>query len=149
MWKLRTMHSDGGSTLAAHFASDPAALEAYRERMKLVHDPRITGLGRFLRRWSLDELPQLLNVVLGHMSMVGPRPLLIEEAERLGAVFPSVVTVKGGLTGLWQTSGRSDLTFAQRIPLDVRYVNERSCFGDVKILLVTVWQFLNGRPGAY
>ncbi len=117
--------------------------------MKLVDDPRITGFGRFLRRWSLDELPQLLNVVLGHMSMVGPRPLLIEEAERLGAVFPSVVTVKGGLTGLWQISGRSDLTFAQRIPLDVRYVNERSFFGDLRILLVTAWQFVNGRPGAY
>ncbi len=149
MWKLRTMDPDRVERLAAQFESDPAARALYVERMKLLDDPRVTPLGGFLRRWSLDELPQLLNVARGDMSIVGPRPLLIEEADRLGAVFPAVVRVKGGLTGLWQISGRSDLTFAQRIPLDVRYVNERSLVGDVKILLITAWQFVNGRPGAY
>lgn len=149
MWKLRTMRVDGDELLVRYFAVNPAAADEFHKCMKLAEDPRVTRVGSFLRRWSVDELPQLINVVLGEMSIVGPRPLLVEEAERLGAVFPSVVRVKGGITGLWQVSGRSNLTFEQRIPLDLRYVNHRSLLGDVKIVLITGWQVLRGRPGAY
>ena len=83
------------------------------------------------------------------MSIVGPRPLLAEEAERMGPAYPTVVRVKGGLTGLWQVSGRSTLTFEQRVPLDVQYVNERTMAGDLRILAVTLWQMMRGRPGAF
>lgn len=149
MWKLRTMVTDGPEILEAHFREHPEAEAAFNASMKLEHDPRLTGLGRQLRRWSLDELPQLFNVIRGHMSIVGPRPLLAEEAERMGPAFPTVVRVKGGLTGLWQVSGRSTLTFEQRVPLDVEYATERTLRRDLGILLRTVGQLFRGRPGAF
>jgi lipopolysaccharide/colanic/teichoic acid biosynthesis glycosyltransferase len=149
MWKLRTMVTDGPEILAAHFRKHPEAEAEFQARMKLENDPRLTGLGRFLRRWSLDELPQLFNVIRGQMSIVGPRPLLAEEAERMGPAFPAVVRVKGGLTGLWQVSGRSTLTFEQRVPLDVEYATERTLRRDLGILLKTVGQLVRGRPGAF
>lgn len=149
MWKIRTMVTDGDRILEEHFRVHPEDRVEYDARMKLENDPRVTRLGRVLRRWSLDELPQLLNVVRGDMSIVGPRPLLAEEAERMGPAFPTVVRVKGGLTGLWQVSGRSSLTFEQRVPLDVEYANERTLRGDLRIIGKTVGQFVRGQPGAF
>ena len=149
MWKLRTMATNGAEILAAHFLEHPEAEAEFNASMKLENDPRLTGLGRFLRRWSLDELPQFLNVIRGQMSIVGPRPLLAEEAERMGPAFPTVVRVKGGLTGLWQVSGRSTLTFEERVPLDVEYATGRGLRSDVGILVQTVAQLLRGRPGAF
>lgn len=143
------MSVDGPAVLAEHFRHHPEDEAKFQASMKLEHDPRVTGLGRVLRRWSLDELPQLWNVIRGHMSIVGPRPLLAEEAERMGRAFPTVVRVKGGLTGLWQISGRSTLTFEERVPLDVQYVNERSLRSDLRILFTTIGQLLKGRPGAF
>ncbi len=149
MWKLRTMSIDGDRILDDHFQRHPQDRDAFAAVMKLENDPRVTRLGRVLRRWSLDELPQLFNVIRGDMSIIGPRPLLAEEAERMGPAFPTVVRVKGGLTGLWQVSGRSTLTFEQRVPLDVEYATSRTFRRDVGILLKTVAQLLRGRPGAY
>lgn len=149
MWKLRTMVVDGPEVLAAHFREQPEDEVLFLASMKLEHDPRVTPLGRVLRRWSLDELPQLWNVIRGHMSIVGPRPLLSEEATRMGRAFPTVVRVKGGLTGLWQISGRSTLTFEERVPLDVEYVNGRTLRRDLRIVLTTIGQLLKGRPGAF
>ncbi len=143
------MSTDGDRILDEHFRQHPEDRAEFEACMKLEHDPRVTSLGRVLRRWSLDELPQLLNVIRGDMSIVGPRPLLAEEAERMGPAFPTVVRVKGGLTGLWQVSGRSSLTFEQRVPLDVEYVNGRTFRGDLRILGTTIRQFFSGRPGAF
>ncbi len=149
MWKLRTMVVDGPEVLAEHFRQHPEDEATFQASMKLEHDPRVTKLGHVLRRWSLDELPQLWNVIRGHMSIVGPRPLLAEEAKRMGRAFPTVVRVKGGLTGLWQISGRSTLTFEERVPLDVEYANDRTLGRDLRILLTTIGQLLRGRPGAF
>jgi lipopolysaccharide/colanic/teichoic acid biosynthesis glycosyltransferase len=149
MWKLRTMFPESDRILADHFRQHPEDAAAFAANMKLENDPRVTRLGPFLRRWSLDELPQLLNVILGHMSIVGPRPLLADEAERMGAAYATVVRVKGGLTGLWQVSGRSMLTFEQRVPLDVAYANRRTVWTDVRIIGTTIVQYVRGRPGAF
>jgi undecaprenyl-phosphate galactose phosphotransferase len=115
---------------------------------KLRDDPRVTRLGYFLRRTSIDELPQLYNVLRGDMSMVGPRPITEQELERYGDNAQYYLSVRPGITGLWQVSGRSTLNYDQRIELDTRYVMERSFMGDVRILLRTIVIVLTGR-GAY
>jgi len=115
---------------------------------KMRHDPRITRLGRFLRRSSLDELPQLVNVVCGHMSLVGPRPLPLDEARRLPAQWQRRHSVPPGLTGLWQVSGRNELPYEQMMELDLRYVDHRSLWLDLCILLRTVPAIVSSR-GAF
>lgn len=116
--------------------------------IKLKRDPRITPVGRFLRRWSLDELPQLLNVIAGNMSMVGPRPALEEEV----AAYPSYAhrrhDVPPGITGLWQVSGRADIGFEKMIELDLEYIRRTSIYFDALILLRTIGVVLTGK-GAY
>jgi Undecaprenyl-phosphate galactose phosphotransferase WbaP len=146
--KFRTMFWNSDKILAEKLASDPAALQEWDTKRKLVVDPRITKIGRILRKTSLDELPQLLNVIKGDMSLVGPRPIVWEEAKKYGEDFKYYVAVRPGITGLWQVSGRSNTTFAQRVALDRSYVSTWGLRYDVIILLKTIPALL-ARDGAY
>jgi lipopolysaccharide/colanic/teichoic acid biosynthesis glycosyltransferase len=147
--KFRTMVPDSDRLLHDLVARDPRAAAEWRERRKLSGDPRITRIGRFLRITSLDELPQLINVLRGEMSLVGPRPVVQEELDLhygpLGAA--AYQAQRPGLTGPWQVSGRSDTTYRERVLLDMRYAAERSFAGDLRILLSTVPSVL-ARRGA-
>jgi len=145
--KFRTMVLNADQALRELLATDPAAAREWAETQKLRKDPRITRIGAFLRATSLDELPQLINVLRGEMSLVGPRPIVREEAPRYGVDMQYYYAVRPGLTGLWQTSGRSELSYDQRVQLDVAYVRGLSMVKDVKILLKTVKVVL-GRVGA-
>lgn len=144
MWKFRTIVVDA-DRLKGELA---AANEHDGHMFKLRRDPRITPVGRFLRRYSLDELPQLVNVLLGHMSLVGPRPPLPEEVARYDQVEMRRLSVKPGLTGLWQVSGRSDLSWHETVSLDLRYVDNWSWTWDMTVMARTVRAVLDGR-GAY
>ena len=124
------------------------ARQAWERDQKLKRDPRVTPIGRFLRRTSLDELPQLWNILRGEMSLVGPRPIVEEEIARYGDKFPLYIKVIPGLTGLWQVSGRNNITYEERVSLDAYYVRNWSVWLDVYILLRTVWVVLTGE-GAY
>lgn len=132
--KLRTMVVDAEARLEAVLASDPAALAEWRRDQKLRNDPRITPLGVFLRRSSLDELPQLINVLCGHMSIVGPRPIVDEEIARYGRYFVFYCAVRPGITGLWQVSGRSNTNYRRRVAFDILYSRSRSLGGDLAII---------------
>ncbi len=136
------MFVDADERLASLLASDPEIRATYEKFSKLPHDPRVTAVGAWLRTLSLDELPQLWNVLRGDMSIVGPRPKLPHERELYGDLFAIVCRVKPGLTGLWQVSGRSALDFEQRIVLDVRYALTRTLGQDLSICARTVGQLL-------
>ena len=143
-FKLRTMRVDADDWLPRQ----PQLLGEFRKNVKLQHDPRITRVGRVLRKFSIDELPQLANVLRGNMSLVGPRMIHPSELERYGDFGPERLAVKPGITGLWQVSGRQGLDYADRIELDRRYLMERSLKLDIEILLRTIPALLRGR-GAY
>jgi lipopolysaccharide/colanic/teichoic acid biosynthesis glycosyltransferase len=147
--KFRTMRTDGDEVLAKLLESDPAAREEWLATRKLRRDPRVTRVGRFLRTTSLDELPQIFNVLRGEMSLVGPRPVVAAElAQYYGAEGAAAYeAVRPGITGLWQVSGRSDTGYAERVALDMEYVRERSLALDVRILWRTVGAVL-ARDGA-
>jgi exopolysaccharide production protein ExoY len=148
--KFRTMYPDADARLDELLRSDPARRAEWEATQKLRDDPRITPVGRLLRCTSLDELPQLVNVIRGEMSLVGPRPKPLAERELYGVALGTVLSVRPGLTGLWQISGRNDTTFGQRIALDVRYVETRTLGGDLVICLRTAGQLLRWRRnGAY
>lgn len=136
--KFRTMVVDAQQRLDALLASDPVAAKEWRTSQKISNDPRITPLGAFLRRSSLDELPQLINILKGEMSIVGPRPIQWNEAVRYGDKFDFYLSTRPGLTGLWQISGRSDTSYGERVNLDVSYVRDWSVLGDIKIIAMTV-----------
>ena len=147
-YKFRSMVMDAESRLQEYLAAHPGVREEYQRNFKLRDDPRVTRVGRFLRRTSLDELPQLFNVLRGEMSLVGPRPLLDRELQCYGNGFALYRQVRPGITGLWQTSGRSETTFAERASLDAWYVKNWSLWYDIVILLRTVKVVLR-RDGAY
>lgn len=148
MWKFRTMCVNSAEVLERHLAENPDARMEWNKTHKLRNDPRITKIGAFLRRYSLDELPQLWNVVTGQMSLVGPRPIVAAEVEKYGDCFSCYCKVKPGLTGLWQVSGRSSLTYEERVALDCEYVGNWSLTRDTIILLKTVSTVVN-QDGAF
>ena len=137
-WKFRTMSVDGSRILAEHLARDASAALEWAQTQKLRDDPRVTPIGRFLRASSLDELPQLWNVVCGEMSLVGPRPIVESEAGHYGRAIRFYMSVRPGLTGLWQVSGRSGTTYRRRVALDKAYVVRWSFGKDVLILFKTI-----------
>ncbi len=136
--KFRSMVVDADATLRHVLASDPAAAAEWAANQKLRNDPRITSIGAFLRRSSLDELPQLLNVLRGEMSLVGPRPIVQAEITRYGDDIEYYYAAKPGLTGLWQVSGRSDMSYVRRVKLDVWYVVNWTLWHDIAILFKTI-----------
>jgi len=136
LWKLRTMVPDAEARLQDFLQKDDVARREWDAYQKLSHDPRITDFGQFLRKSSLDELPQLWNVLVGDMSLVGPRPMLVDQQE----LYPgnAYYALRPGLTGTWQISDRNQSTFAQRAEFDADYERNLSFFKDLKILLATV-----------
>ncbi len=136
--KFRSMVPDGAGILARHLAEDEAAAREWKETRKLRRDPRVTPIGRALRTSSLDELPQLINVLRGEMSLVGPRPIVADEATRYGDHIATYAACRPGLTGLWQVSGRSDTSYEARVGYDVDYASRYSLLRDVAIILRTV-----------
>jgi lipopolysaccharide/colanic/teichoic acid biosynthesis glycosyltransferase len=148
MWKFRTMCVNSGEVLEDYLAQHPEARVEWNKTHKLRNDPRITRLGVILRRYSLDELPQLWNVLMGQMSLVGPRPIVAAEVEKYGDCFDCYCRVKPGLTGLWQVSGRSELSYDARVALDCEYVEHWSLTKDFLILLRTFSSVVN-QDGAF
>ncbi|MGT2486458.1 sugar transferase [Methylobacterium oryzae CBMB20] len=136
--KFRSMVTDGDAVLAAHLAANPQARAEWAATHKLRDDPRVTAIGYVLRKTSLDELPQLWNVLRGEMSLVGPRPIVPAEVARYGRAFPTCFAVPPGVTGLWQVSGRSDTTYAERVALDLDYATRWTLHRDLAIMLRTV-----------
>jgi lipopolysaccharide/colanic/teichoic acid biosynthesis glycosyltransferase len=146
--KFRTMGLNSERLLAEMLACDAAAREEWERDFKLRNDPRVTPIGRFLRRSSLDELPQLVNILRGEMAFVGPRPIVAAEALKYGRRFQYYCSVKPGLTGLWQVNGRNDVTYSTRVAMDCLYVRRKSLMLDAYILTMTVPAVL-ARRGSY
>lgn len=142
--KFRTMVVDAPSVLAEYLERNPAAKLEWEQTQKLRNDPRITKVGFVLRRTSLDELPQLFNVIAGHMSLIGPRPITPEEARRYGTAVFSYIHARPGITGLWQVSGRNKVPYPQRVRLDEEYIATWSFWKDIHILVRTVRCVLTG-----
>jgi undecaprenyl-phosphate galactose phosphotransferase len=146
--KFRTMQAGAEAELVQILATNVDCRTDYQHYQKLAHDPRLTNFGRFLRKTSLDELPQLWNVLKGEMSLVGPRPFLPEQLHLYGPAYNYYQGALPGLTGLWQVSGRNRLSFDERARLDEVYCREWSLWLDLKILLVTPWAVLR-QDGAF
>ncbi|MEH3035949.1 MAG: sugar transferase [Sphingomonas adhaesiva] len=146
--KFRTMATDAEARLQELLRTDPAARAEWAKDHKLRNDPRIVGIGGFLRKSSLDELPQLFNVLKGEMSLVGPRPIVEAEALRYGRYIRHYCSVRPGITGLWQVSGRNDTSYRRRVAMDVAYSRSRNAAMDIRILAITVPSVLMAK-GSY
>jgi lipopolysaccharide/colanic/teichoic acid biosynthesis glycosyltransferase len=142
------MVQNADRVLDEYLIRHPELKDAWEQDHKLRNDPRVTRVGRFLRQTSLDELPQLWNILRGEMSLVGPRPIVDEEIWRYGDKFTLYTKVTPGLTGLWQVSGRNNLPYEERVNLDAYYVRNWSVWLDVYILIRTIWVVASGE-GAY
>lgn len=147
-YKFRTMAIDAEARLDTLLQKDPVARMEWDRDHKLKNDPRVTGIGRFLRKSSLDELPQLWNVFCGDMSLVGPRPIVEKEADRYGRYLAHYCAVRPGVTGLWQISGRNDVDYRRRVAYDVLYVRTAKIADNLRILVLTVPSVLLAR-GSY
>lgn len=147
-WKFRSMVVDADKVLADVLRSDPEARAQWQRDFKLKADPRVTSIGRFLRTTSLDELPQLFNVMAGDMSLIGPRPIVAEEIERYGDAFEHYCACRPGMTGLWQVSGRNGVDYVRRVNFDEQYATGWSFLLDLAVLCRTV-VVVTQRSGAY
>ena len=147
-YKFQTMVPNADKELEKYLNKNSAAMAEWERNFKLVHDPRVTRLGAILRKTSLDELPQIFNVLKGDMSLVGPRPVIKEELPRYGDNQKEYLMVRPGITGMWQASGRSDTTYEERVAMDTWYVRNWSLWIDLKYLIRTIFCILN-RRGAY
>jgi undecaprenyl-phosphate galactose phosphotransferase len=147
-WKFRTMVMNADRVLEQLLETDPEARAEWESSCKLKHDPRITPIGKFLRTTSLDELPQLFNVLKGEMSLVGPRPIVTDEVWRYGAAFHDYTRCRPGITGIWQVSGRNDVDYGGRVRLDRQYARAWSLGTDIKLLWKTIFVVIR-RRGAY
>ena len=147
-YKFRTMVRNADQLLQDYLEKSPELRAEWRAMHKLKRDPRVTRIGTFLRKSSLDELPQFWNILVGDMSLVGPRPIVDAEIEKYGDSFGLYIQVRPGLTGLWQVSGRSDTTYERRVALDEYYICNRSLKLDLQILWKTVFVVLR-KNGAY
>jgi lipopolysaccharide/colanic/teichoic acid biosynthesis glycosyltransferase len=143
-YKFRTMHTDGDCILAEH----PELMDEYNNSFKIKDDPRVTRLGKFLRKTSIDELPQILNVLKNEMSLIGPRMISPEELEKYDQWGINLLTVKPGLTGLWQVRGRADLSYDDRVRLDMFYIRNWTIWMDLQIIYQTIPTVIF-RRGAY
>ena len=136
-WKIRSMVPDAQERLKKYLAENPEAAAEWERDHKLTHDPRITRFGNFIRKTSLDELPQLLNVLKGEMTFVGPRPIITDELAKYGSKVQHYLAQKPGITGLWQVSGRNDVSYDERVDMDVAYLERRCLMLDVSIIART------------
>jgi len=143
-FKFRTMALNGDEILAAY----PELKQQLEHEYKIKNDPRVTRIGKFLRQYSLDELPQLFNVLLNQMSLVGPRMISPPEMDQYGSWGMNLLTVRPGITGLWQTSGRSDVSYEERIHMDMYYIRNWTIWNDLYILLTTIPAVIR-KKGAY
>ncbi|MEO0254814.1 MAG: sugar transferase [candidate division WOR-3 bacterium] len=149
IYKFRTMYIDGEKRLKEFFEKNPEAIREWEMYRKLKNDdPRITKFGKYLRKFSLDELPQLFNILKGEMSFVGPRPYLAEEVENFESEDEIIFNLKPGLTGPWQVGGRNKLTFKERVEIDKNYIKQKTLKGDLIILLKTFGAIIS-KDGAY
>lgn len=146
--KFRTMCVDADAVLARHLAAHPAARAEWDADFKLRDDPRITRLGAFVRKFSIDEFPQLINIIRGEMAVVGPRPIISAEIEKYSGSYVDYCAVRPGLTGLWQVSGRNNTSYRRRVALDRCYVRRKSFLFDLRIVAMTVPAVLGAR-GSY
>lgn len=149
-YKFRTMATNADEKLAELLELDPDLKREFQASYKLRKDPRVTPIGQWLRQTSLDELPQLWNILCGHMSLVGPRPMVPDETQRYGESLEQVLAVKPGLTGRWQVSGRNDISYYKRVEIDVDYARNRNVKEDLRICAKTAKMLLTFRTsGAY
>lgn len=148
IYKFRSMIPNAEAELERLMEEDALIREEYLTNKKLRDDPRSTKIGKIIRQKSLDEFPQFLNVFLGSMSLVGPRPYLEREIPDMGEAYDEIIKVKPGITGPWQTGGRNDLSFKIRLEKDVEYVHNHNTFGDIKMIFFTVFQMFGGK-GAF
>lgn len=148
IYKFRSMHINADKVLAEYLAANPSARDEWLRDQKLRNDPRVTRTGKWIRQFSIDEIPQLFNVLKGDMSVVGPRPIMLEQKALYGNGIDLYRSVRPGLTGFWQVSGRNRTSFHQRTLFDIYYIRNWSIWLDIHILFRTVWVVLS-RDGAY
>jgi lipopolysaccharide/colanic/teichoic acid biosynthesis glycosyltransferase len=141
-WKLRTMRPNAQNLLDEYLAHNPAAAKEWEQTQKLKNDPRVTPFGRFLRRTSLDELPQIWNVIRGEMSLVGPRPITQNELSRYGTSAPEYLATRPGVTGVWQIYGRSNGCYKERVQMDTFYCRAISVHHDLMLIVMTLFVIL-------